>query len=123
MVLLLDTCILVDLLRGNSAAEKMVTGASERPAVSAISDMELLAGARSQKDEANIERLLGVFARVSVDLPVFRLAGSYMRHFRASYAIDIPDALIAATAEHHGLKLATLNVKHFPMLKGLRRAY
>lgn len=123
MVLLLDTCVLVDLLRGNETAERMVTSAVERPAICAISDMELLAGARSQQDEARIERLLGVFLRVAIDLPVYRLAGSYMRHYRASHAIDIPDALIAAAAEHHGLRLATLNVKHFPMLKGLRRAY
>jgi len=32
-------------------------------------------------------------------------------------------AYIAATAEHHGLKLATLNVKHFPMFPKLKRAY
>ena len=31
--------------------------------------------------------------------------------------------LIAATAEHHGLDLATLNVKHFPMFKRLKAAY
>jgi predicted nucleic acid-binding protein len=33
------------------------------------------------------------------------------------------DTLIAASAEHLGLKLATINVKHFSMLKGLRKAY
>ena len=33
------------------------------------------------------------------------------------------DAIIAATAEHHGLRLATLNVKHFPMFPKLKRAY
>ena len=46
-----------------------------------------------------------------------------MRHFHKSHGIDIPDALIAATAEHHELRLATLNVKHFPMFPKLRRAY
>ena len=30
---------------------------------------------------------------------------------------------VAATAEHHGLELATLNVKHFPMFKRLKAAY
>ena len=40
-----------------------------------------------------------------------------------SHGIDIPDAIIAATAEHHGLRLATLNVKHFPMFPKLKRAY
>ncbi len=40
-----------------------------------------------------------------------------------SHGLDDIDALIAATAEHHGLRLATLNVKHFPMFPKLRRAY
>jgi predicted nucleic acid-binding protein len=40
-----------------------------------------------------------------------------------SHGIDIPDAIIAATAEHHGLKLATLNVRHFPMFRKLKPAY
>ena len=40
-----------------------------------------------------------------------------------SHGIDIPDAIIAATAEHHGLRLATLNTKHFPMFPKIKRAY
>jgi hypothetical protein len=50
-------------------------------------------------------------------------AGALMRQFHKSHGIDIPDAIIAATADHHGLKLATLNVKHFPMFPKLKRAY
>ncbi|HEX6000495.1 MAG TPA: hypothetical protein VFZ16_14050 [Hyphomicrobiaceae bacterium] len=41
-----------------------------------------------------------------------------MRHFHRAEGIDAPDAVIAVTAEHHGLKLATLNVKHILMLPG-----
>lgn len=104
-------------------AERLLASASDRPTICAVSDMELLAGARSQRDEERIDKMLGSFRRVAIDLPVFLLAGSYMRHYHASHALDIPDALIAATAEHHGLALATLNVKHFPMLDGLKRAY
>jgi predicted nucleic acid-binding protein len=44
-----------------------------------------------------------------------------MRHFAMSHGIDIPDAIMAATAEHRGLRLATLNVKHFPMSPKLKR--
>lgn len=46
-----------------------------------------------------------------------------MKHYRASHGLVDVHALTAATAEHHRLKLATLNVKHCPMLKGLKRAY
>ena len=38
-------------------------------------------------------------------------------------ALDFPDAVIAATAMHHGLELVTLNLKHFPMFPDLQRPY
>jgi predicted nucleic acid-binding protein len=34
-----------------------------------------------------------------------------MRHFAPSHGLDNMDAIIAATAEHHQLKLAAPNVK------------
>lgn len=49
--------------------------------------------------------------------------GVLLRHFQASHGLDVSDALIAATAAQHGLELATLNIKHFPMFKGLKRPY
>ena len=51
------------------------------------------------------------------------IARKFARHFQASHGLDVSDALIAATAEQHGLALATLNIKHFPMFKGLKRPY
>ena len=45
------------------------------------------------------------------------------KHYQRSHGLEFPDALIAATAEHHGLTLATLNVKHFPMFRNLKPAY
>jgi predicted nucleic acid-binding protein len=47
----------------------------------------------------------------------------WSRVFAPSHGLDDVDAIIAATAEHHGLRLATLNVKHFPMFPKLKRAY
>lgn len=123
MAELLDTCILVDLLRRNERAERAILGRDDRPYVCPASAMELLAGARSQREEERIEAVMASFRWAAIDDAVFRLGGSYLRHFRASHGIDVLDALIAATAEHHGLGLATLNVKHFPMLKGLKPAY
>ena len=120
---LLDTSILVDLVRGDERAERAIFFRTERPYVSHVSAMELLAGARSHREERWIDAILASFRKADIDEAVFRLAGSHMRHYRASHNLDVPDALIAATAEHHGLKLATLNVKHFPMFKRLKAAY
>jgi predicted nucleic acid-binding protein len=60
---------------------------------------------------------------LSVTPFIAEAAGHAMRHFKKSHDLDIADALIGATAEEHGLQLATLNVKHFPMLPRLRPAY
>ncbi|MRR36796.1 hypothetical protein EG829_19460 [bacterium] len=37
--------------------------------------------------------------------------------------IGLADAIMAATAETEDAELKTLNIKHYPMLKGLTPAY
>jgi predicted nucleic acid-binding protein len=47
-----------------------------------------------------------------------------LRAYRRSHpGIGLVDFAVAATAEQHGARLATLNVKHFPMIKGLTAPY
>lgn len=51
-------------------------------------------------------------------------AGQLLRSHRRSHpSIETVDYVIAATAEIRGAKLATLNVKHFPMVRGLKPAF
>jgi hypothetical protein len=76
--------------------------------------MELFEGARSQREERRIEALLARFERVPIDETDFQTAGTLMRHHRASYGLDVVDALIAATAEHHWLDLAIAPRQAFP---------
>ncbi len=85
---------------------------------------ELHAGFLNQWEERMAAGLLATFKMLEMsDSAIFQRAGIFMRHYRASHNIDVADALIAATAEHHGVQFATLNVKHFPMFPRLRRAY
>jgi hypothetical protein len=63
MAVLLDTCVLVDLLRRNERAERAVLASGERPCVCAVSAMELHAGARSQKEERRMTRCSPRFIR------------------------------------------------------------
>jgi predicted nucleic acid-binding protein len=42
-------------------------------------------------------------------------AGEYMREFHKSHALNIGDAVIAATAKEMGMQLITRNIKHYPM--------
>lgn len=122
-MILVDTNIVIEFLRGSSNAAAWLNALDEHPAISAISILELYAGARSQRDERDIVAVRQKLTCLPIGEEIGESAGSIMRNFHKSHGIDIPDAIIAATAEHHGLRLATLNVKHFPMFPKLKRAY
>jgi len=123
MAILLDTNIVVELLRKSPTAAAWFEGLDERPAISAVSLLELYAGTRSQRDERDVVAVRQQLTCLPINEDIGERAGALMRHYGKSHGMDIPDALIAATAEHHGLRLATLNVKHFPMFPKLKRAF
>lgn len=119
MPFLLDSDILIDHLRGLYKAHTLLeTLKAEKEAlfISVISQMEIFAGIRSGE-----ERFAIPFIRQFEALPVTESiaigAGEFLKRFRKSHGIDIPDALIAATAESAGATLVTRNAKHYPMKK------
>ncbi len=120
---LLDTCILIDVLRGKDAAASFINRLEAAPAISAITATDLVAGARGVKEKRAIDRILDTYVVVDIGVEIARLAGDYVREYGPSHAVDPIDALIAATAKTKSLDLATLNLKHFPMFRGLRRPY
>jgi predicted nucleic acid-binding protein len=120
---LVDTNVIVDFLRHRREALAFIDTLRGKPAISVVSVMELYAGASSRKEETRIERLLAGSSVLSVSIEIARAAGQHIKHYRVSHGLDDLDALIAATAEHYGLALATLNVKHFPMFPRLRSPY
>ncbi len=120
---LLDTCILIDLLRGRDGAVAFISGLRATPVISVITATELVAGARGANETAAIDRILATYQVADIDLEIARIAGEYVREYGPSHAVDPIDALIAATAKTKDLDLATLNLKHFPMFRGLKRPY
>ena len=123
MTVLIDTNVLVDYLRRREPALRFLDQLAGKPSTSIICVAELFAGAASQREELRINTLLDGMHVIAATSDIARRAGALVRVFRGSHNIGLADALIAATAEQHGLQLATLNVKHFPMLKGLKAAY
>ena len=123
MALLLDTNILIELLRRVPVAVAWLDGQTDRLAISAVTVLELHAGARSQREERDIVAVCQRLACLPVGREIAERAGTLMRHFHKTHGIDVPDAIIAATSEQHGMRLATLNVKHFPMFPKLKRPY
>lgn len=120
-MILLDSDVLIAHLRGVSEARDWLVEARRRAplAVSALSVCEITGGMRSG-ERREVAGLLGRLRVEPVTEAIGRRAGEFMRSYRRSHgAIGTVDYLIAATADINGFELATLNVRHFPMLDGL----
>jgi predicted nucleic acid-binding protein len=85
-----------------------------------VSIVELVGGMRTV-ERREVWRLLASFRVQPATEMVARRAGEMLRRYRRSHnRIGLGDYLIAATADVHGLELATLNVRHFPMFEHLQ---
>lgn len=123
MKLVLDTTVLIDVLRGVDAAVHFLDSVPEPATCSEVNRIEVVKGLRSHERTA-AEHLFGVLSWVSVDETIARRAGELGRtHRRTHGLIDAADLAIAATAQVLGLPLATANVRHFPMFEGLDPPY
>jgi predicted nucleic acid-binding protein len=122
-MILVDSDVLIAHLRGVPAAREWLLAARRRApelVASVVTLAEVTGGMRSS-ERPEVWRLLDVFRIEPVDVVVARRAGELMRRYRRSHpGIGLGDYLVAATAQVHGLELATLNVRHFPMFPGLR---
>ncbi len=114
--MIVDTDVLIDCLRGAPQAAAVIKRLipENELAISVISVAELEAGVRDGEREA-LDAFLGLMQRHPVSEVIARTAGAYARQYAKSHGVLLPDALIAATAHHHGGGLMTLNRKHYPM--------
>lgn len=123
---LLDTTIAVDYLRGIDPAVDLLErllGSEEPIVASELVRFELLAGARENELDA-LARFFSALVWAPVDEEVCRVGGLLARrHRRTKTGIDDVDYLIAGTAVVLDAELLTTNVRHFPMLRGIRSPY
>lgn len=116
-----DSTVLIAHLRGDRRATNLLLGLpNEDRMASVLSRIEIEGGMRSA-ERWEVGLLFDSLRMQPVTDAVARLAGNYLRRYRRSHpGIDIVDYVIAATAELHGARLVTLNVKHFPMHADLK---
>jgi predicted nucleic acid-binding protein len=120
---LVDSDIVIDFLRGEKQAVVLLKTEAEALCFSAVTVGEIHAGVRNEREEAEVDRLFSLFPVLAVTGDVAREAGRFMRRYRASHSVELPDALIAATCVLNESTLFTLNVKQYPMFKNLKTPY
>ena len=115
--LLLDSTVLIDALRGRSAAERLVglRRAGTEPWVCAISAEEIWRGLRAEEHPV-VHRLFRGLRVAPLGTSEGAQAGTWRREFAArGVTLHQADCLIAAAAVGIGAALATANVSDFPM--------
>lgn len=122
--LLLDTDIFVNFLRGQEEEalffNKILVENEFYGLFSSITEIELFAVERlDQKQETAILKLLANLQRIDLDSQVAQLAGRWLAKYKKSNGLEMPDAIIAATALIHGASLVTKNTRHYSFIPGL----
>ncbi|MBX7196437.1 MAG: type II toxin-antitoxin system VapC family toxin [Sandaracinaceae bacterium] len=119
-----DTDVLIDALRGKGAADRMrIEIATGTLATTTISVFELLSGAKSDKERRAVEALLGALTTLPVDDRGAREAASIRRELEAAGStIATADTLIAGICRSRNAILLTRNRAHFERVRGLSLA-
>jgi predicted nucleic acid-binding protein len=120
--MIFDTDVLVWASRGNLRAARTIDAATDR-ALSIVSFMELLQGARSKLEGRQIRQSLSAlrFRVLPLSESIGATAAAIIERHALAHGIQLADALIAATAIETDHPLCTTNVKHFRPINSLSR--
>ena len=114
---LLDSCVVIDILRGRSETVEAVRRLLQGGATLATCDVvvaEIAAGTRASERAATVA-LLATFEHLGLSYEGALRAGTWKAEYRAKgTTLSLLDCLIAATAVEHPAVLVTDNVARYP---------
>lgn len=114
---LLDTTVLIDVLRGRSAADRVrrMRPGGDTPHVCAVNVEEVARGLRPE-ERAGARLLFAGVGLVPLGEDEGWRAGEWRREYAArGHTLSQADCLVAAAALAVGGRLVTGNPRHFPM--------
>jgi predicted nucleic acid-binding protein len=118
MNFLLDTTVLIDVLRGKSKQKhilKQLIARGDRLATTTLNLGEVYGGLRPI-EEAAAETFLLALEIYPLTAELARRAGRLQYEWaRRGKTLELPDMIVAATALEYGLVLVTENRRDFPM--------
>lgn len=122
-LILLDSSVLIDYFRKTKKENTFFVTLLDRQfsyAVSVITEFEIWIGSKAEQQSfwEQFFRQLTILPLTSDCIKTALQIHTELKQKRQT--IDFPDLLIAATAQSHGLPLATLNEKHFNRISQLQ---
>jgi tRNA(fMet)-specific endonuclease VapC len=117
--IVLDTNILIEILKNNTQTLRAVEGLNGELCISAITVMELYFGARDKIELSKLKKFIKLFEVIEINTDISCQATLLIEKYAKSHHLDIPDALIASSALVNKLPIMTYNRKDFKYIDGL----
>ncbi|HCD1257439.1 TPA: type II toxin-antitoxin system VapC family toxin [Citrobacter amalonaticus] len=116
---LFDTNILIDLFSGHQEAQQVLEAYPPQNAISLITWMEVMVGAKKYHQEYRTRVALSAFNIIGVSQEIAERSVN----LRQEYGMKLPDAIILATAQIHRFALVTRNTRDFAGIPGVITPY
>lgn len=117
--IVLDTNILIEILKGNQSIISKLESSNFDFFISAITVMELYYGAFNKEESLKLQKFVRLFNLLEIDEMISSKSTALILKYAKSHNLTIPDALIASTAIENRMKLFTLNLKDFKYMNEL----
>ena len=105
MPYLVDSDVPIDVSRGKPAAREYLEALPEGWAISQVSALELIVGARDNRDLTGIDAFLSAFVVVPLQESTGTRAYDLLKWYAKSHGLHVFDSLVAATAIEEALTL------------------
>jgi predicted nucleic acid-binding protein len=113
---LVDTCIIIDFLRGKDGAKNFIANELDNIHISVVTVAELYAGVKGKNEETQLGSFLGLFSIIELNKDMSISSGYLKNQYYKSHNAGLADCMIAATTLYGDYTLVSNNFKHFPMV-------
>ena len=118
-MIVLDTNVLIEILKDNHSTIKKIQSFNCSLAISSITVMELFYGALNKAEVKKLEKFVALFEIIDINETISQQSTILVKTYAKSHNLDIPDGLIASTALVLDAPLFTYNLKDFRFIDGL----
>lgn len=116
---LVDTDILIKIYRGDKEKRNVIEPIQDSLAVSVITIMELLAGAKSNQNKFEILKTSKAYHVFHLSDMISEMALNLSKKYSVKHNSGVADILTAATAIAAGVPFYTDNTRHFEFIEEL----
>jgi predicted nucleic acid-binding protein len=120
-MVLCDTNIFIHAFNGRQdTIDRLQEIGLEQVGLSVITVMELYQGMSNKVELAQLKRKIRYYDVVDIDVAISKLATTLIENFKLSHGLQIPDAIIGATATIYQIPFFTYNTKDFDFIPGIK---